>query len=359
MEKYYINNQVYSLEEIQSLSLQDYLALSQKNKPMKLYKYFPNLVENGRNYSIEALENNSVYLQSPINFDDPYDATVSIDVEEFAMNRIEYYASRCGYNLEPHWDYSKRIYEFSTYLYNQLLQGKTLHDILNVREKTDDLADITHSIFANQLNVKLIEHYKDNDAWQQAFYKAIHEQFLTLKKHLIGYFRVSCFTTTPYSMLMWSHYADSHKGFCIEYEYPAYDERYKDLYANLFPVMYSEHRISVLEECIRHIDHPRDATVLYAIYKYGLLAKSIDWKYQNEWRLISLDDMLANDKNYNCKFFPISKVYLGSKMLPEEKRGIINLCNKKGIPYMCLSLSSNKYELRDCSMCKKIEMKYP
>ena len=46
MEKYYINNQVYSLEEIQSLSLQDYLALSQKNKPMKLYKYFPNLVKN-------------------------------------------------------------------------------------------------------------------------------------------------------------------------------------------------------------------------------------------------------------------------------------------------------------------------
>lgn len=50
----------------------------------------------GINYSKEALENNTVYLQEIKKFDDCYDCTLSINIEEFARLRIAYYAKICG-----------------------------------------------------------------------------------------------------------------------------------------------------------------------------------------------------------------------------------------------------------------------
>ncbi len=46
----------------------------------------------GINYSKEALENNTVYLQEIKKFDDNYDCMLSINIEEFARLRIAHYA---------------------------------------------------------------------------------------------------------------------------------------------------------------------------------------------------------------------------------------------------------------------------
>ncbi len=62
----------------------------------------------------------------------------------------------------------------------------------------------------------------------------------------------------------------------------------------------------------------KDTQLIEDIYKYGVLTKSKDWMEQDEWRLVSMGTMLADD--YNCKFFPIQKVYLGNKMENEEKK---------------------------------------
>ena len=64
---------------------------------------------------------------------------------------------------------------------------------------------------------------------------------------------------------------------------------------NLLPVIYSDERVSVLNECLADLTCPTvTEETMSAIYKYGLLTKSVDWCYQNEWRLISLDDMLSD-----------------------------------------------------------------
>lgn len=116
-------------------------------------------------------------------------------------------------------------------------------------------------------------------------------------------FRVSCFTENPYSMLMWAHYANKHQGFCIEYEVPEYAEPYIHIFNNLLPVIYSNERVSILDQCIRSLQPPGlTADILWDIYKYGLLMKSMDWKYQDEWRLVSCDDLLDSEGHYNCKF---------------------------------------------------------
>lgn len=58
-------------------------------------------------------------------------------------------------------------------------------------------------------------------------------------------FRISCFTTSPYSQLMWASYADNHRGFCVEYTVLPNDDLYKNIYYNLLPVIYCKSRPNI------------------------------------------------------------------------------------------------------------------
>lgn len=55
------------------------------------------------------------------------------------------------------------------------------------------------------------------------------------------------------------------------------------------------------------------------IYFHGALRKSIDWNFQNEWRLLlSLNN--KNESAYNVKFFLITKVFLGNRMSAYKRK---------------------------------------
>lgn len=91
---------------------------------------------------------------------------------------------------------------------------------------------------------------------------------------------VLCLSNTPLNILMWSHYAQNHKGFMVEFkiETNAIGNNISDLENLLIPlpIKYKIDRplIGVFEE-----------TTHENLEKH-LLTKSEDWKYENEERLI-------------------------------------------------------------------------
>lgn len=351
MSEFYIRGRQYFSTEIKNLTQEKFVVSNIQTMPTRLYKYFPNTIdlENGRNYSQEALENNTVFLQQPSLFDDPYDCTILIDEQEFAHYRIAYYARLCGLKVLPEWDYSKIAYEFSRHLYEGLQTGKQLLDLFPIRREDENVFELQHEIFALSLQVGLYDFQQSENAWGQALYKAIHQEYIEFQEKTVKKFRVACFTESPYFMLMWAHYANNHQGFCIEYEVPSYTDPYIQIFHNLMPVIYSSERISVIEQCVRSLQPPGlTADILWDIYKYGLLMKSIDWKYQNEWRLISCDNLLSSDSDYNCKFFQIKKVYLGNRMNSHDRLKIIEICKHKQISYVGVNAAPNKYEMLNC-----------
>jgi len=97
---------------------------------------------------------------------------------------------------------------------------------------------------------------------------------------------------------MWSHYADGHKGLCIEFS--ASNESYLDFFGRAHPVDYQ----SDLPVLNFYTDHPLDK-----VQKY-LLTKAIDWSYEKEYRIIEKN---RNRKQYH-DFDPIliRRVFLGS-----------------------------------------------
>lgn len=352
---YYICGGRYTYDEIDSMSLQELYMRRIGSIPNKLYKYFPNKIIDGKNYSVEALENNTVFLQEIKKFDDSYDCTLSINEEEFARIRIEHYANICGMQIDEEWDYNKCAHEFSIFLFNKIHAGIELEQIFGV-DKLLTRQDYRTSIFCLKLKNYLFKHNDQEDVWSAAFYEAIHNEYSDMIK-VMDRFRVACFATSPYMINMWSNqYADNNQGFCLEYEMPDLMHRRDDLSSNLFPVIYSDARTDVLDKCLIALDNEMDKEYLGSIYKFGVLAKSKSiWMGQDEWRLVSCDNMLADD--YNCKFYPITKVYLGEKMPKEQRREIINICNRKGIPYAGVIRNNERYQMIECAkLCEECDI---
>ena len=95
-----VNGALMNLNEIQNMGCQEFGIRSKLNMPLKLYKYFPNVIkkeEDGHevNYSIQALKNNTVFMQAPCEFDDVYDSDISIDYLEYQRLRLIEYCRRC------------------------------------------------------------------------------------------------------------------------------------------------------------------------------------------------------------------------------------------------------------------------
>lgn len=80
--------------------------------------------------------------------------------------------------------------------------------------------------------------------------------------------------------LMWSHYADEHRGICIEFD--TRDHRCE----RLEPVAYGSTRYLLVSDlCAWHLGKSRDAED--KIGRQFLFAKARQWRHEREWRAIS------------------------------------------------------------------------
>ena len=181
----------------------------------------------------------------------------------------------------------------------------------------------------------------------EAVSQAIADEYQQYVEYLKTIFRTACFATTPYSQLMWgAGYADQHRGFCVEYTVLSQDPAYQDVYLNLFPMIYCKTRPDVTTRIVKAKDKMYSDDVLWDIYFHGALRKSIDWAYQNEWRLLL--PLGKNKADYNVKFFPITKVFLGNRMTETNRESIIDICKSKGIPYVGVTRNPLLFEMQDC-----------
>ncbi len=98
--------------------------------------------------------------------------------------------------------------------------------------------------------------------------------------------RVSCFSRSPLSALMWSHYADQHRGICYCFQNKNDVRIFEDEKIEFGSVIYSSHvpEITVYQE-------QTTRAMLKAEAKDVILTKSSEWSYEQEVRFFGeLDD---------------------------------------------------------------------
>jgi len=135
-------------------------------------------------HSLDILENDQLWMSSPMSFNDPFD---------------------CEYTF----NYGKPT---------------NIHNFLSKNRK-EELPDIDHEKI---------------DKFMEEIINDIHtdmvNHFTNLSKHRLF---ITCFSEIKDSVLMWSHYADDHKGICIEFDFKQLGIK-NPRTRILFPVFYNE-----------------------------------------------------------------------------------------------------------------------
>ena len=83
----------------------------------------------------------------------------------------------------------------------------------------------------------------------------------------------------PNDIVMWSHYADAHRGVCLGFSTTSADSPF----AAAERVSYQHSRAFELSR--RHLDLDMHGLLQLSVRR-GLLSKATQWRYEDEWRLI-------------------------------------------------------------------------
>jgi len=229
--------------------------MSDSTLPERLYKYQPFTTR-----ALENLKNRQIWFSAPIAFNDPFDCgTVAYDVE---MTETEI----------------------------QRLQEAMKKD---ARLRPDVRMTLESGMPTEHLRQQVVNGARKELAQQ-----------IKYQREQCG---VACFSECNDDLLMWAHYADGHRGFCLEFDSTSEE------FARFRRVTY---RDSI--PTLRVIDILLGSDV--DIVESMLTTKNTVWSYEREWRGIHKQ---ANIR-FTVDYRKLTGIYLGAAM-PDVHKEIVCL----------------------------------
>ena len=237
-------------------------------RPNILYKYrtWHNECDKFQ-YQKRIITDNELYLSSADQFNDPFDSALPFRYKESDLT---------------HDNLFKRLFENSKKIWPSYSDGQ-LKKICNKR--------IDSGVFENG------KYWKEN---RDDFHESVNSS--------LGIFSLSAVND---NILMWSHYSDSHRGFCIGLDY----DKLFELSGGLGNVIYDD----VFPE-IGLFDTSTEGFLRLFI------TKSTDWNYEKEYRILLVNEAkkILNFSN-DC----VKQIIFGCKIRPEHKDEIMKIAESK------------------------------
>lgn len=282
------------------------LSIVKKMLPPKLYKY-QRLDENG--YTLDNLEKQQFHLCNIENFNDPYECKATINFNLYFIKVVEStYPTLANHGI--HFEEGEKI---------------------TIQKSEDSFKE-----FKGLCDKKGIPFSWDKEKIMEAQFAETEKSFQLLR----DYTRFYSFTERSDSTVMWSHYSDTHKGICIEYNTDDFDFR-----SPIFKVLYSQDRYDMTE----FPDHDNGSVKSHSMLYNAYLTKAEDWSYEKEWRLIyNLMPHEMGQKSITIASPKPSKIYLGSyfdKNEKEKKDRLISISNQHNIPTAQMKLDNTKFRM--------------
>ncbi len=219
-----------------------------------LFKYF----EPAR---IDVIKNGCIRLTQPLDFNDPFEFKPVISTVATQEEFKDVFEKTIDEKIEE--ELSKIPLELAGKISKQELEA-TIRQLLN-----DNQGKLDAHLANTAKQVSNIYNEKSNE--------------------LIG---VLCLTEEKDNLLMWSHYADSHKGFCIKFDasHEFFNQRRSesDEFYHLREVVYLDERPNKTMSNMSGVDL--------------LLLKSDIWAYEKEWRFCGV----LNDSDYKIDSEPLN-----------------------------------------------------
>ena len=311
VEEWFREPQVQSYGEgSEELVLQPVREMIEPHIPRMLYKlYAP------EQYAIDFLEHGKTGMTSASAFNDPFDTVQKLDKKfiEDAIRREDIRAL-----LSP-------IYK----VLKDPVEAFKLPELGLLSEKNKSLYIAS---VLSEWNIEKVAYYLEHpDEYYSKDIAEYTECLRECQKEIVAHTYVSCFTTEITNMLMWSHYAKSHKGFAIGYDFST--EENKEARKILFPVLYSDKKLDVTIEThfvqSLTLSEERGYSIDRLIGIKSSLFKSPDWSYEKEWRIAKRD--LENTCPYEELPLKASEIYYGSRISTEDFTKLHKIAEKQGL----------------------------
>ncbi|QBA19747.1 DUF2971 domain-containing protein [Chryseobacterium indologenes] len=141
------------------------------------------------------------------------------------------------------------------------------------------------------------------------YWKDNYEDYLAAVDARFG---ILSLTTKRDNLLMWSHYSNSHKGYCIGFDKKILFE--------------------LLEGTLKRIDYTKEMPFIPLFDDGGigantiLFAKSSEWEYEDEYRITK---HFAADTVHKFPNEAVKEIILGLKLTEDEKDEILNIARSK------------------------------
>jgi hypothetical protein len=270
--------------------------------PRLLYKY-----REFKPSHLDALKRGVLYMSSPDRFNDPFDTTVFFDparfiVEDLSLPEFIEHVKEIERDLHSGTPWRPKVIK------NPVRAHDWLRRVINDNINDNSPAEARDALIAVA------------EGWLKKQYEEMRRR---IWERVRGGFSVLSLSANPVSILMWSHYSNSHQGFCIEYNFgdlPPDNPRQRFC----FPVLYRRKMM----DATRYMK--TDATDFNNLFgQYLCLLKSADWAYEKEWRIVFMSGpALANRELLMPK---PSAINLGSAAKPDDAKIMEEFCNANGI----------------------------
>jgi hypothetical protein len=147
--------------------------------------------------------------------------------------------------------------------------------------------------------------------WQQNVMKSAIEN---LQPEIDDKMGVLCFSEHRDNILMWSHYSDGHKGFCLEF-----DKKLLEAWKFCRPVNYDGNEKYLSFKEFNEAFPDNNGKLIQLL----LLRKSKHWEYESEWRII-VNPYIDNHGNRSYTFpeETLTGIIFGCNMSDNDKKSI-------------------------------------
>lgn len=360
------------------------------------YQYRPCRRDVATIYDIENIRHGVVYAQTPLNMNDPFDSMIGYSPEKIYENCISMLVEELNIEDESFKfiisqflkykavgklaEFICMLNDLKKYLFSRQVSMHQVNVpiIIFIRQNLNTLyakcpkkikGVLSKEVFAafllivsdmESVNItedNLADMLKLDNVLDELYEKAVDIKdnvYIPTLRTFLSKLTVSCFSVSGWdNQLMWSHYANSYAGICIEYDF----NQIKDVIGFIYPVEYTTERptLSLQDLGVAGFNLGSEASVrscepnMGAILSY-LLAKNVCWNYEKEWRIINVGE--ENTPLFIDLPF-VKSITFGMNMDPICKQLLWDVCKEKGIECYEIEIGTENYELRRKYLSKK------
>ncbi len=310
----------------------------------RIYKY------TSLNTAIRILKSGQISLNNPKNFNDPNDCSFiedPTDAKQAEQLVVDYFVCKTLTTLnetkkgtskfkEPEellliqkqFEVEKQRLEKEPFFRSNPVLHRTIQKVISKVEPLNNIINVAKSYFNEEIE-RLVEIAKETAL-------------------------ISCFSKRNDSILMWAHYANSHRGICLEYKRPELSSFRDVVYSSNRPFfkVYNATAHWVALEILGKKETEEELKRYTNDIVDPFFVKSTDWQYEEEVRCLFSSDKpekgVVYDHERKQYYFNIglpTAIYIGCNAVGSEVDRLKNLADERNIPVFFMKKSANTFNI--------------